>query len=110
VVSWVICGSCYTMVGAQEQEQCPRCNEPINPTSEQKLRRFIDHGINPTDKGVPLRDAQAAAAEALGKLEGLGRFVEWVISLDDSGYQEVDSETLGRIFEVARLTQEGKGA
>jgi hypothetical protein len=108
-VGWQICGSCYTLVEAFD-EQCPRCREPLHPTDESRLRRFAQNGIDPTNKGIPLKDAQAAAIAALGKLEEWGHFIEWVISLDDSGNQDTDSEALGRIFEVARTTYEGKGA
>ena len=104
-VAWQICGSCYTLVTSVD-DQCPRCREALHPTPESRLRRFILHGIDPTRGGVPLRDAQAAATASLDRLERQGRFIEWLISLDESGHQDIDSETLSHVFEVARTTQE----
>jgi hypothetical protein len=67
----VICGSCYTLVSEPDKSQaqtCGRCKGDLHPNSESRLRKFVEHGSDPTRKGVKLKDAQAAAAEVLGLL------------------------------------------
>lgn len=64
-----ICGSCYNLIATPKHgNECPRCQEALEPTPEDRLRKFIRYGTDTTRKGVPLSDAQKAAAKVLEKL------------------------------------------
>lgn len=63
------CGSCYNLVTAEEGTSvCPRCRKALEPTSEELLQRFVDHGTDIFKNGVKLQEAQKAAANVLARL------------------------------------------
>jgi hypothetical protein len=65
-----ICGSCYNLVTATDNTvTCPRCKGDLEPEPADRLRKFIEHGTEPTKKGVKLNEAQDAASKVLGELQ-----------------------------------------
>lgn len=111
-MTWVICGSCYTLITAEENAvECPRCKGALNPTSHQRLRKFIDNGTDPTSKGIRLQDAQKAATEVLGKLEEYERFFSWLSSIETTYATGTGcSEFLASLKERANIVREGLNA
>ena len=66
-----ICGSCHTLVqGISGVLGCPRCGDPLDPSAESILEKFIDTGIVEFNRkgGVTLHEAQGAAREVLSEL------------------------------------------
>lgn len=84
----VICGSCYTLVTVEDKFRvttCPRCKGTLQPTSEQVLGRFVENGIDPTNKGVRVKDAQNAAKAVLDKLAEYERFISFTATYENQG-------------------------
>lgn len=74
-----ICGSCHTLVTVDKKTtSCPRCKAPLDPSSEDILRKFIATGIVEFNRkgGVTLHEAQQAATQVLEELDRLRGVVE----------------------------------
>lgn len=67
-----MCRSCYEFVDVDDlTQECPRCGGPLRPDALMTLKKFAEHGNDPTYGGVPLPQAQRAADEIVRAHEEL---------------------------------------
>jgi hypothetical protein len=90
--TWLICGSCHTMVEEHAAGICSRCHESIHPSWQSQLQKFVEHGINPTYGGTPLPVAQEAASRSLTLLDSYERFIDHVVEFGDSDLKQLALE------------------
>lgn len=90
----VICGSCFVYVEKGAEPACSRCGDPLTPDARLRIQRFVANGSNPFYKGVPVPQAQEAAASLLSLLEAYESFIAHVTQNGDDELKALAGQVL----------------